>query len=114
MVRTVERWCKLTGGRVDQRFQRRVFCPGTHKEQDGISAAICFMTSNQTSGTIDQAGVKQFEPAKPGDPQVGLFRARLYACVQSTLCMVLVAVALRLIVMGFLYQERLDPDRDNW
>ena len=79
-----------------------------------MSAAICFMTSNQTGGTIDQAGVKQFEPAKPGDPHVGLFRARLHACVQSTLYMVLVALVLRLIVMGFLYQEQLDPDRDHW
>jgi 4-amino-4-deoxy-L-arabinose transferase-like glycosyltransferase len=28
--------------------------------------------------------------------------------------MVLVALAIRLVVMGFLYQEQLDPDRDHW
>src|SRR5437667_11220867 len=34
--------------------------------------------------------------------------------LQSTLWMVLVALAIRLVVMGFLYQEQLDPERDHW
>ncbi len=49
-----------------------------------------------------------------GDPRVSLLRARLRTCFQSTLCMVLVALALRLVVMGFLYPEQLDPKRDHW
>lgn len=32
----------------------------------------------------------------------------------NPLAMVLVALALRLIVMGFLYPEQLDPERDHW
>ena len=28
--------------------------------------------------------------------------------------MVLVALAIRLVVMGFLYPEQLDPERDHW
>jgi 4-amino-4-deoxy-L-arabinose transferase-like glycosyltransferase len=41
-------------------------------------------------------------------------RATLHRCFQSTLCMVLVALAIRLVVMGFLYDEQLDPERDHW
>jgi 4-amino-4-deoxy-L-arabinose transferase-like glycosyltransferase len=72
------------------------------------------MTSNQTRGTLDQAGEQHIESIQPGDPQLSLVRARLHACFQSTRWMVLVALAIRLIVMGFLYQEQLDPDRDHW
>ena len=38
----------------------------------------------------------------------------LRRCFQSTLGMVLVALAIRFIVMGFLYDEQLDPARDHW
>jgi 4-amino-4-deoxy-L-arabinose transferase-like glycosyltransferase len=72
------------------------------------------MTSDQTGGTVDQAGQQQIESISPGDPQVSLVRARLDVCFHSTLCIVLVALAIRLIVMGFLYQEQLDPQRDHW
>lgn len=41
-------------------------------------------------------------------------RARLNTCFHSTLCMVLVALVIRLVVMGFLYSEQLDPERDHW
>lgn len=41
-------------------------------------------------------------------------RGRFSACLNSKWCMVLVALAIRLTVMGFLYQEQLDPDRDHW
>jgi len=51
---------------------------------------------------------------KTGDPQTSLVRARLNSGFQSTLCMVLVALAIRLVVMGFLYTEQLDPERDHW
>jgi hypothetical protein len=34
-----------------------------------------------------------------------------FRCLVS---MVLVALVLRLVVMGFLYQEQLDPERDHW
>src|SRR5882672_4491065 len=47
-------------------------------------------------------------------PRVRPLRTKFHTCFQSTLCMVLVALAIRLIVMGFLYQEQLDPDRDHW
>ena len=51
---------------------------------------------------------------KTGEPRRSLLGARLRTCFQSTLCMVLVALALRLVVMGFLYPEQLDPERDHW
>src|SRR5882757_4825608 len=72
------------------------------------------MTSNPTGGTVDEAGQLQIKSIKPGDARVSIARTRLQTCFQSTLCMVLVALAIRLIVMGFLYQEQLDPERDHW
>jgi len=72
------------------------------------------MISNQTGGTIDSARVQQSETGTPANPRVSPLRARLHTVFQSTLWMVLVALAIRLIVMGFLYQEQLDPDRDHW
>src|SRR5712692_3939339 len=56
----------------------------------------------------------QPEVMETSHPQASALRASLNRCFQSTLCMVLVALAIRLIVMGFLYQEQLDPDRDHW
>ena len=41
-------------------------------------------------------------------------RGRFSACLNSKWCLVLVALAIRLVVMGFLYQEQLDPERDHW
>lgn len=41
-------------------------------------------------------------------------RNRLGPYLNSKWCMVLVALAIRLAVMGFLYQEQTDPDRDHW
>ena len=41
-------------------------------------------------------------------------RKRLAVCLKSKWCVVLVALALRLVVMGFLYQEHLNPDHDHW
>jgi len=72
------------------------------------------MTSNPTGGTVDEAGQLQIKSIKPGDARVSIARTRLQTCFQSILCMVLVALAIRLIVMGFLYQEQLDPERDHW
>jgi 4-amino-4-deoxy-L-arabinose transferase-like glycosyltransferase len=88
--------------------------PGTHSEHDGILVSIRFMISNQSGGAIDSATAQQFESAKTADPHPSMLRTKLHACFQSTLGMVLVALAIRLIVMGFLYQEQLDPDRDHW
>src|ERR1700674_1174249 len=48
------------------------------------------------------------------DPQASPMRTSVNRCFQSTLCMVLVALTIRLVVVGFLYQEQLDPDRDHW
>ena len=48
------------------------------------------------------------------DPQASPMRTSVNRCFQSTLCMVLVALAIRLVVVGFLYQEQLDPERDHW
>jgi len=48
------------------------------------------------------------------DPQASRLRVIRNRCFQSPLCMVLIALAIRLAVMGFLYQEQLDPDRDHW
>src|SRR5258707_13711165 len=48
------------------------------------------------------------------EPRVSPLRANILRCFQSTLCMVLVALAIRLVVMGFLYSEQLDPERDHW
>jgi hypothetical protein len=48
------------------------------------------------------------------DSRVSPLRAKIRPCFQSTMCMVLVALAIRLVVMGFLYQEQLDPERDHW
>jgi 4-amino-4-deoxy-L-arabinose transferase-like glycosyltransferase len=48
------------------------------------------------------------------DPQAGLLLGRLNSCFQSTLCMVLVALAIRLVAIGFLYPGQLDPERDHW
>ena len=42
------------------------------------------------------------------------FRARLGPYLNNKWCMVFVALALRLIVMGFLFQEQLEPARDHW
>lgn len=47
-------------------------------------------------------------------PQTRGLRATLDRCFHSALCMVLVALALRLVVMGFLYPEQLNPERDHW
>ena len=47
-------------------------------------------------------------------PQTGGLRATLNSCFHSAFCMVMVALALRLVVMGFLYTEQLNPERDHW
>ena len=41
-------------------------------------------------------------------------RPRLDRYFHSTVCMVLIALVIRLAVMGFLYPEQLDPARDHW
>jgi 4-amino-4-deoxy-L-arabinose transferase-like glycosyltransferase len=51
---------------------------------------------------------------KPAELRPSPARAKLQRCFQSTLAMVLVALAIRLVVMGFLYPEQLDPERDHW
>lgn len=56
----------------------------------------------------------QPEVMETRDPQARALRANLTRYFQSTLCMVLVALAIRLAVMGFLYKEQLDPERDHW
>ncbi|HKI13349.1 MAG TPA: glycosyltransferase family 39 protein [Candidatus Acidoferrum sp.] len=43
-----------------------------------------------------------------------LLRARLRICFRGTICMVLVALVLRLAVVPFADAERLDPKRDHW
>ncbi|PYX30758.1 MAG: hypothetical protein DMG80_11645 [Acidobacteria bacterium] len=112
MLRTLEATRKER--RVDRRFGRRLCWHEPHKVQDAFPASIRFMISNQTGGTIDSARVRQAETGTPANPRVFPLRARLHAVFQSTLWMVLVALAIRLIVMGFLYQEQLDPDRNHW
>jgi 4-amino-4-deoxy-L-arabinose transferase-like glycosyltransferase len=57
---------------------------------------------------------KEIELMGTSGPQIRGLRATLDRCFHSALCMVLVAFALRLIVMGFLYPEQLDPERDHW
>ena len=69
------------------------------------------MTSYPTGGATDQAGKRQ---AEASHPQLNLWHAKFRAYFQSTFCMVLVGLALRLIVMGFLYPEQLNPERDHW
>jgi hypothetical protein len=54
------------------------------------------------------------EALEISEPQNSRIRATLVRCFHSPLCMVLVALALRLVVMGFLYPEQLDPERDHW
>jgi len=49
-----------------------------------------------------------------GGPQTRGLRATLGRYFHSPLCMVLIALALRLVVMGFLYPEQLNPERDHW
>ncbi|HKM46462.1 MAG TPA: glycosyltransferase family 39 protein [Terriglobales bacterium] len=51
---------------------------------------------------------------KTSGPQIGGLRARLNRCLRSMLCMVLVALALRLAVMVFQYPEQLNPVRDHF
>jgi hypothetical protein len=51
---------------------------------------------------------------KTGGPQIRDLRARLNRCLRSLLCMVLVALALRLAVMVFQYPEQLNPVRDHF
>ena len=41
-------------------------------------------------------------------------RARLRLWLNSPWAMVIVALAIRLVVMGFVYTDRLDPARDHW
>src|ERR1700682_4549686 len=41
-------------------------------------------------------------------------RARIRLWSNSPWAMVIVALAIRLVVMGFLYTDRLDPARDHW
>ncbi|MGA7848849.1 MAG: glycosyltransferase family 39 protein [Terriglobales bacterium] len=46
-------------------------------------------------------------------PAVGP-RAKFAACLNSKWCMVLVALAIRLAVAGFLYPDQMDPSRNHW
>jgi hypothetical protein len=48
------------------------------------------------------------------EPQTSPGPQKLQRYFHSTVAVVLVALAIRLVVMGFLYQEQLDPDRDHW
>src|SRR5262249_51813558 len=72
------------------------------------------MNSRPTDATIDEVTKAQIEPKSPGTPQISRRRARALQIFHSTLWMVLIGLAIRLVVMGFLYPEQLDPERDHW
>jgi len=49
-------------------------------------------------------------PAPPVVPP----RTRVAACLNSKWCIVLVGLAIRLAVVGFLYTDQMDPSRNHW
>src|SRR5258707_15135464 len=105
MLRSLERSCKLALGTLTHDSGGRYSPPRTHKTKNGDQVSVGYMTSNPTGGTVDEVGQLEIKSIQPGDARVSIARTRLRSCFQSTLCMVLVALSIRLIVMRFLYQE---------
>ena len=72
------------------------------------------MTSPLTGAAGDPGRPRQIEANKPRELQLSQRLVRLRAFLRSPICMALVALTLRLIVMGFLYPAQLNPERDHW
>ncbi len=55
----------------------------------------------------------QIPAASVGSPRTE-FATKLAACLNRKLCIVLVGLAIRLAVVGFLYPDQMDPSRGHW
>jgi hypothetical protein len=111
---------------VDHGFLRQVFSPITPSEYflaamernfEGLPHFGIFFRSSQARSrrARNQATAKErIERMETGGPLIGRLRARLNRRLHSTLCMVLVALALRLAVMVFQYPEQMNPVHDHF
>src|SRR5947207_13313785 len=107
MLRRVDRACKpdvvLTAA-----SERRYALPEPTMRNLEHSNAVRSMNSYPSGGAIDSAGEWSIESTTPHTKQVSHRQTRLRSLFRSPLCMVLVALGIRLVVMGFGYHAQVD------